>query len=141
MVDLPISEGTVLPELVRRVTQPDINKYADASGDHNPIHIDEQFAASTPLGGTIAHGMLVLAYMSEMLSSAFGEPWDSTGRLSIRFRSPARPGDTLTVSGQVEAVAEEKNGIVLVTCPVSCCNQAGEVVVSGEARVRIPASL
>ena len=140
MVDLPIIEGTVLPELVRRVTQPDINKYADASGDHNPIHIDEQFAASTPLGGTIAHGMLVLAYVSEMLSSAFGEPWDSSGRLSIRFRSPARPGDTLTVSGQVEAVAEE-NGIVLVTCPVSCCNQAGEVVVSGEGRVRVPARL
>jgi 3-hydroxybutyryl-CoA dehydratase len=140
MLDLPIIEGTVLPELVRRVTQPDINKYADASGDHNPIHIDEQFAASTPLGGTIAHGMLVLAYMSEMLSSAFGEPWDGSGRLSIRFRSPARPGDTLTVSGQVEAVAEE-NGIVLVTCPVSCCNQAGEVVVTGEGRVRIPARL
>ena len=137
---LPILEGTVLPELVRRVTQPDINKYAEASGDYNPIHIDEQFAASTPLGGTIAHGMLVLAYMSEMLSGAFGEPWDSTGRLSLRFRSPARPGDTLTVSGQVESVAEE-NGIVCVTCSLSCRNQADEVVVSGEARVRIPASL
>ena len=138
-MDLPILEGTVLPELVRRVTQPDINKYAEASGDYNPIHIDEQFAAATPLGGTIAHGMLVLAYMSEMLSATFGEPWDSTGRLTTRFRSPARPGDTLTVSGQVESVAEE-SGIVCVTCPLSCCNQAGEVVVSGEARVRIPAS-
>ena len=138
-MELPILEGTALPELVRRVTQPDINKYAEASGDYNPIHIDEQFAAATPLGGTIAHGMLVLAYMSEMLSATFGEPWDSTGRLSIRFRSPARPGDTLTVSGQVESVAEE-SGIVCVTCPLSCCNQAGEVVVSGEARVRIPAS-
>ena len=138
-MELPILEGTALPELVRRVTQPDINKYAEASGDYNPIHIDEQFAAATPLGGTIAHGMLVLAYMSEMLSATFGEPWDSTGRLSLRFRSPARPGDTLTVSGQVESVAEE-SGIVCVTCPLSCCNQAGEVVVSGEARVRIPAS-
>ena len=137
---LPILEGTALPELVRCVTQPDINKYAEASGDYNPIHIDEQFAASTPLGGTIAHGMLVLAYMSEMLSGAFGEPWDSTGRLSLRFRSPARPGDTLTVSGQVESVAEE-NAIVCVTCSLSCRNQAGEVVVSGEARVRIPALL
>jgi len=139
-MDLPIIEGTALPELVRCVTQPDINKYAEASGDYNPIHIDEQFAASTPLGGTIAHGMLVLAYMSEMLSAAFGEPWDSTGRVSLRFRSPARPGDTLTVSGQVESVADE-NAIVCVTCSLSCCNQAGEVVVSGEARVRIPASL
>lgn len=139
-MNLPILEGTALPELVRRVTQPDISKYAEASGDYNPIHIDEQFAAATPLGGTIAHGMLVLAYMSEMLSAAFGEPWDSTGRLSLRFRSPARPGDTLTVSGQVESVTEE-SGIVSVTCPLSCCNQAGEVVVSGEARVRIPASL
>ena len=88
-MELPILEGTALPELVRRVTQPDINKYAEASGDYNPIHIDEQFAAATPLGGTIAHGMLVLAYRSEMLSATFGEPWDSTA--ASPFASGALP--------------------------------------------------
>ncbi|MBN1855459.1 MAG: MaoC family dehydratase [Dehalococcoidia bacterium] len=133
----PFHEGLMLPDLVRQVSQPNINKYAEASGDYNPIHIDQEFAASTPLGGTIAHGMLVLAYISEMLSNTFGEHWDSNGNLSIRFRSPARPGDTLTVSSKVESVSRDDD-IVCVTCSLSCRNQADEVVVSGEARVRIP---
>jgi 3-hydroxybutyryl-CoA dehydratase len=131
--------GAVLPELSRRVTQTDINRYAEASGDYNPIHIDQAFAASTPLKGTIAHGMLVLAYMSEMLARAFGEGWDESGQLSIKFRSPARPGDTLTVTGQIDSLLHEDD-IVLATCSLSCRNQADEVVVSGEARVKVSAS-
>jgi 3-hydroxybutyryl-CoA dehydratase len=131
--------GEVLPELSRRVTQMDINRYAEASGDYNPIHIDEAFAASTPLKGTIAHGMLVLAYMSEMLARAFGEVWDASGHLSVKFRSPARPGDTLTVTGQIDSLLNE-NAIVVATCSLSCRNQADEVVVSGEARVKVSAS-
>jgi len=133
----PFYEGLVLPDLVRQVSQENINKYAEASGDYNPIHINQEFAASTPLGGTIAHGMLVLAYISEMFSNTFGEHWDTTGNLSIRFRSPARPKDTLTVSSKVESVSEDDD-IVCITCALSCHNQDDEVVVSGEARVRIP---
>ena len=131
--------GAVLPELSRQVTQTDINRYAEASGDYNPIHIDEAFAASTPLKGTIAHGMLVLAYMSEMLARAFGDAWDESGQLSVKFRSPARPGDTLTVAGQIDSLLHEDD-IVVATCSLSCRNQADEVVVSGEARVKVPAS-
>jgi len=139
-MEYAVREGSALPEFVRDVVQADIQRYAEASGDFNPIHIDETFAATTPLKGTIAHGMLVLAYLSEMLVRAFGEAWDSTGQLSLRFRNPARPGDRLTVSGRVES-AKRDGGIVCVTCAVSCANQAGEVVVSGEARVALPASL
>ncbi len=135
-----IRAGTVLPQFVTGVTQADINRYADASGDYNPIHIDEAFAAATPLKGTIAHGMLVLAYVCEMLVRVFGDAWDEEGRLSMKFRSPARPGDTLTVSGQIDSLVEE-SGIVWATCTLSCRNQADEVVASGDARVRIPASL
>jgi len=135
-----VSEGAALPVFVRRVTQPDINRYADASGDYNPIHIDEVFAATTPLGGTIAHGMLVLAFVSEMLARTFGEAWDESGRLSVKFRSPTRPGDTLTVSGQVDSLQAEGD-IVWATCALWCRNQADEAVVSGEAHVRVPASL
>lgn len=132
-------EGDVLPQLVRNVTQDGIRRYAEASGDFNPIHIDEEFAASTPLGGTIAHGMLVLAYMSEMMSSAFGLDWDREGHMGVRFKSPARPGDTLTVSGRVESAGEE-DGIVSLACSLSCHNQDGAVVVTGDARVRVPVS-
>jgi 3-hydroxybutyryl-CoA dehydratase len=139
-MEYPVAEGTALPEFVREVTQADIRRYAEASGDFNPIHIDEAFAATTPLKGTIAHGMLVLAYLSEMLVRAFGDAWDSTGHLSVRFRNPARPGDRLTVSGRVES-ARRDGGIVCVACSVSCSNQAGEVVVSGDANLVVPSPL
>ena len=136
----PLAAGTVLPEFVREVTQADIRRYAEASGDFNPIHIDEAFAATTPLKGTIAHGMLVLAYLSEMLVRAYGDAWDSSGQFSVRFRSPARPGDRLTVCGRVES-ARRDGDIVCVTCSVSCSNQTGEVVVSGDAKVMLLAAL
>ena len=64
--------GANLPELKRRVTQEHINLYASASGDFNPIHIDPEFAKKTSLGGTVAHGMLVMAYLSEFMTESFG---------------------------------------------------------------------
>ena len=118
------------------MTQENINLYAEASRDFNPIHIDEAFARKTPLGGTIAHGMLVLAYVSEMMGTAFGQSWLSGGRLSVRFKAPARPGDTLTVSGSVRKI-EQAEGSQLISCEVLCRNQNNETVITGEARVRI----
>ena len=135
-MDMPVTAGQQIPGFTREVVQADIRRYAEASGDFNPIHIDEDFARATPLGGTIAHGMLVLAYMSEMMARAFGDAWDETGRFSARFRSPARPGDRLEVTGHVESVNDESD-IVVVTCSLSCRNQAEEVVVTGEARVNL----
>jgi len=136
-MDFIAYEGATLPELVREVTQVDINRYAQASGDFNPIHIDEAFAAATPLKGTIAHGMMVLAFVSELMARTFGGIWDESGRLSVKFRIPTRPGDTLTVSGQVEALTAEDD-IVWATCALTCRNQKGEAVVTGEARVKAP---
>jgi acyl dehydratase len=118
------------------VTQENINLYAQASRDFNPIHIDEEFARKTPLGGTIAHGMLILAYLSQMMTSAFGRNWLTTGKLNVRFRGPARPGDTITVSGKVRQT-EEKDGENLITCDVLCQNQKGESIITGETRVRV----
>ena len=82
-----------LPALKKVVTQQNINLYAEASQDFNPIHIDEDFAKKTALGGTIAHGMLILAYASQMMSDTFGRNWLTNGKLNIRFKKPARPGD------------------------------------------------
>ena len=75
-------------------------------------------------------GMLVLAYVSEMLTAAFGEDWLARGRLKVRFRAPARPGDTLTASGTVKSVESGKT-----ICEVECRNEGGDVLVSGEAEV------
>lgn len=131
-----IHQGDSLPSVVKHVTQQEINLYAEASGDFNPIHIDEAFAAKTPLGGTIAHGMLILAYASEMMTKAFGKSWLEGGKLSVRFKAPARPQDTITVSGKIDSI-ESIEGIPYVNCSLECCNQNGEVVITGGAVVKL----
>jgi len=131
-----VYQGKSLPPVVRHITQEKINAYAEASGDFNPIHVDKSFASQTPLGGTIAHGMLILAYVSEIMMQSFGKEWASRGKLSARFRMPARPGDTVTVGGKIASVKDEI-GISHVACSLECRNQKGELIVSGEARVGI----
>jgi acyl dehydratase len=129
-------EGTPLPEIRKNITREHINLYAKASRDFNPIHLDEEFARATPAGGIIAHGMLVLAYISEMMTAAFGKGWLTGGKLNVRFRSPARPGDVITVSGHVRRV-EKEEGRMLVTCEVLCRNQNDEPVITGDAIVAV----
>jgi len=131
-----IKPGDSLPSVVKEVTQKDINRYAEASGDFNPIHIDEAFAAQTPLKGTIAHGMLILAYLSEMMTGAFGDRWLEGGSLSIRFKAAARPGDTITASGKIDSI-DSKDEASRVSCSVECSNQQGETVISGGAAVTL----
>ena len=124
------SAGTELAPVVVAVTQEKIDRYAAAGGDSNPLHTDPAFAARTQFGGTIAHGMLLLAYLSRMLTAAFGKSWLAGGRLKVRFRAPARPGDTVSAVGHV---VRAENGRAV--CAVECRNQAGETLVSGEAEV------
>ena len=126
--------GEELPSLGKSLTQEKIDAYARASGDFNPIHVDPAFAAATPFGGTIAHGMLLLAYLSEMLTAAFGYAWLSGGRLKARFKGVARPGDTLTVRGRIERVQDEGWRVLVA---LECLNQADEVLVTGDAEVRV----
>jgi 3-hydroxybutyryl-CoA dehydratase len=136
----------VVPEvrpLSRRITQQGIQRYAEASGDYNPIHVDEEYARATPFGGTIAHGMLVLAYLSEMMAAAFGYDWLAGGRLKVRFRAPARPGDTLTARAEPRCAslpdgqARQIDGERVLEYGVECRNQKGETLVSGMAEVAL----
>ena len=120
----------VVAPVEKRLSQEQIGRYADAARDHNPIHVDEAFARSTPFGGTIAHGMLVLASISEMMTSAFGERWISSGRLRVRFRAPARPSDTISTSAEAR---KPRDGVLVYA--VECRNQDGELLISGTAEV------
>ena len=131
-----IHQEDSLPSVVKHITQEDINLYAEASGDYNPIHVDEAFAAQTPLGGTIAHGMLILAYLSEMMTEVFGDRWLGGGKLSVRFKAAARPKDSITTKGKVDSI-EQKESVSLVNCSVECCNQKGETVIVGGATVKL----
>jgi len=76
--------GDVLPVVKKRVTQEQVRRYADASGDHNPLHLDADFAAKTAFKRPIAHGMLTLAFVMELLTQAFGRTFLEGGRLRVR---------------------------------------------------------
>jgi 3-hydroxybutyryl-CoA dehydratase len=128
--------GQELGPLVRTVTQERIDQYAAASGDYNPIHVDPAFAARSPFGGTVAHGMLLLAYLSTLLTQAFGRAWLQTGALRVKFRNPAPAGTTVAAQGRVERL-EEGHGVQYAVCAVRLENAAGEVLLSGEARVDV----
>jgi 3-hydroxybutyryl-CoA dehydratase len=134
-----LREGVSLPEISRDISQANINRYAEVSGDFNPIHINEDYARETPLGGTVAHGMLVLAYVSQMMTVAFGRDWLSGGRLDVRFRAPARPGDTISVSGKITSVEKDED-YSRVRCEVLCRDQNGESVITGVAEVKVKAA-
>jgi 3-hydroxybutyryl-CoA dehydratase len=121
--------AVVLP-VERTLTQDQLNAYADASGDHNPIHVDPAFATSTP--GTIAHGMLVLALVGDMMYAAHGEAWSTSGRLKVRFKAPARPGDTVTASAELS-----KQTAAALDYAVRCVNQRGEILIEGRATVSV----
>jgi 3-hydroxybutyryl-CoA dehydratase len=128
--------GAELPPLAKTLSQEKIDRYARASGDFNPIHVDPAFAAQTPFGGTIAHGMLLLAYLSEMLTAAFGRAWLTGGRLKIRFKGAARSDETVTIGGHVQRVQEGHEGRRL-WCDVECLNQRSEVLVAGQVEVKL----
>lgn len=129
--------GRPLPTIVKRVTREQIHSYARASGDHNPLHLDEAFAARTPFGRPIAHGMLTLAFLSEMMTQAFGEHWLEGGRLKVRFRAPVYPGDQVSTQGEVVKEMRDK-GFRYLECSIALRNQRGEDVVTGTATVRLP---
>jgi 3-hydroxybutyryl-CoA dehydratase len=131
-----IQQGKALNPVVKHITKEKIKLYAEASGDFNPIHVDESFAAKTPLGGTIAHGMLSLAYVSEMMTSAFGRNWLSGGKLRAKFKEPAHPGDTLTINCKVDCI-ERKDDVSYANCNFECRNQKGEMIVTGEAIAKL----
>ena len=131
-------KGDPLPTVEKVITQDQIEKYARASGDFNPIHVDHEFAASTQFGGTIAHGMMVAATISEMMAAAFGRNWPESGSMKIRFRSPVKPGQRITTQGSVRRV-DAVEGVSRISCTVSVVKDDGETAIAGQAEVRLSA--
>ncbi len=132
--------GDELPPLVKPpITQEQLRRYADASGDHNPIHLDEEAARRVGLSSVIAHGMLSMAFLGQFITQQLDTLPDAyLSHLQVRFSSMVRLGDTLTCHGFVK----ERSGggdareIVTVECWVQ--NQKGEKVTLGEATVSLP---
>ncbi|MBQ0932643.1 bifunctional enoyl-CoA hydratase/phosphate acetyltransferase [Ideonella alba] len=123
-------------QLVRTLSMADIQAFALVSGDHNPAHLDPEYAEGTRFHGVIAHGMWAGALISSVLGTEFPGPGTIYVAQDLRFHRPVRVGDTLTVTVTVTAKDEATRGVSL-DCEVH--NQAGEQVVTGRAEVRAPA--
>ena len=129
-----------LPKLEKQINQERVDRYARVSGDFNPIHVDPEYAANTDYGQTIAHGMLTLAFVSEMMFTTFPDAWIRGGKLRARFKSPVFSGDTLTTFGTLKSSTVVKQSTWL-EYTVGCLNQRGETVISGNARVTVPSEI
>ncbi|MSQ08491.1 MAG: transcriptional regulator [Dehalococcoidia bacterium] len=124
--------GDSLPGFALLVTQDRVNDYARAAMDFNPIHIDAEFAAKTQFGRRIAHGMLTLAFVTEMMALAFPDTWHAGGRLKVRFKAPVFPGETVTISGEITSITDSAEGPV-AECRVGLKRPDGEEAVTGQA--------
>ena len=80
--------------------------------------------------------MLILAYVSQMLTSNFGQAWIVGGKLNVRFKTPARPGDTVEINGSIKKLVSDENG-TSIKCDVLCQNQAGEIIINGDATLTV----
>ena len=113
--------------------------YADASGDRNPIHLDEEAAHRVGLDSIIAHGMLSMAFLGQFVTQQIaGNPEAYVALLKVRFMSMVRLGDTLTCHGLLKARTMDNNGDVSMVIECWAQNQKGEKVTTGEAVVSVP---
>ncbi len=121
-----INTGQALRPLTKHVTVEQIRQYAEASGDRNPIHVDEGFARSAGLPGVIAHGMLTMAFANQMVTDWLGDRC-LLKRLQGRFAGMVLPGDNVTCSGSVASKDEQTRRVVI---NVVVTNQRGEKVLN-----------
>ena len=126
---------STLPEVVHTVSPDQIVQYAQASGDHNPLHLDSTFAQTTQFGETIAHGMLAIAFLSEMMTKAFGEAWLNSGHLKVRLKAPVYPGDTVITEGTLQ---NNKSDSTQLFYDVRCHNQRRDLLITGYASICQP---
>jgi 3-hydroxybutyryl-CoA dehydratase len=119
----------------KRIDTRDIQLFAAVSGDVNPVHLDADYAATTPFKGCIAHGMLSGAIISAAIAMELPGPGTIYLGQSLRFSLPVKAGDTITVNLEVTDKMDKRR---LVTLDCKVYNQQGKVVVSGTAEVMAP---
>ncbi len=131
--------GQELPIMVKPpITQHQLNRYAEASGDFNPIHLNEEAARRVGLDSVIAHGMLSMAFLGQYISLLIAsDPQALLTNLKVRYTGMVRLGDTLTCCGVLKNSASS-DGHTSITIECWAQNQRGEKVTAGEAEVVVP---
>ena len=119
-------------EITKTIEQADIDAFASISGDHNPVHVDEEFAKTTRFGRRIAHGMLTASLISSVLVNKLPGEGSVYLAQTLQFVAPVFPGDEITARVTVKDIRETKAILKLETI---CMNQRDETVIRGEAIV------
>ena len=120
--------------LAKTIASSDVVGFAEVTGDRNPIHLSEHFAAKTPFGTRIAHGLYTASLISAVLGTRLPGPGAIYISQTLHFRAPVRIGDTVEVTVTVaELLPERQRARLTCTCTVD-----GEVVLDGEALVKVP---
>jgi 3-hydroxybutyryl-CoA dehydratase len=116
------------------ITDETIRAFAEVTGDKNPVHLDDAYAAGTRFGRRIAHGMIAAGLISATLANDLPGPGTVYLGQTLQFKAPVYPGDTITATVEVKSARADKPIVVLTTV---CINQDGTRVLEGEATVMV----
>jgi 3-hydroxybutyryl-CoA dehydratase len=120
--------------LTKTIASSDVVGFAEITGDRNPIHLSEHFAAKTPFGARIAHGLYTASLISAVLGTRLPGPGAVYISQTLNFRAPVKIGDTVEVEVTVAELIPERARARLACA----CRVEGEVVLDGEAWVKVP---
>ena len=127
------SVGDKIPDLViEPITRSTLALYAGASGDHNPIHIDLDFAKESGMKDVFAHGMLIMAYLGKAVTNIV--PQSNLKNFSVRFSSITKIGDILTCSGEVKKI-DKNNSKQTIVLDLIVSDEFGDIKISGAATI------
>ena len=128
--DLSVGQEAVY---TKTVGEADIVLYAGVSGDTNPVHLDAEFAATTPFKERIAHGMLSAGFISAVIGTKLPGPGAIYLSQSLRFKAPVKIGDTVTARARIAELDPAKRRVTIATT----CEVRGKVVIDGEAVIMV----
>ena len=116
----------------KTITDADISMFVGVSGDNNAIHIDEEFASTTPFKGRIAHGILTASIISAAIANRLPGPGVIYMGQNLRFKAPVRPGDTVKATVTVKEIDLAKGRVSMTTV----CTVKDTVVIDGDALLK-----
>ncbi|MCH7974477.1 MAG: MaoC family dehydratase [Bacteroidetes bacterium] len=118
----------------KKFTENDVIRFSELTGDKNPIHLDEDFAKKSIFGDRIIHGMLAASYFSKILGMDFPGPGTIYLGQNIKFKKPIKIDELITFELKIVEVNSEKNNLTIKT---TCYNKIKEIIIEGEAFVKI----
>jgi acyl dehydratase len=121
--------------LTKTFSDEDVRTFAEISGDKNPVHLDDEYAASTQFGQRLVHGILTAGMISAILGTQLPGPGSVYIKQTINFRAPVFIGDTITAEVITKKVREDKP---IATFKTVCKKSDGTVVIDGEAVLLLP---